>query len=226
MYLNFNIVSKKNKVILVDDHKLFREGLRFVISQLEDFQIVAEAGDGQEFLDLLDKTRPDLVLMDISMPQMDGIEATKIAIEKYPDLKVIALSMFGDEEYYYKMIQVGVKGFILKESGKNELEKAMMDVMAGENYFSQKLLRDIIVNLDKPQAETIRSAGTMLKLTRRENEILKLICCGLSNAEIADRLCLSLRTVEGHKSKLISKTNVKNSISLVMYAIKNNIVEI
>ncbi len=212
--------------MLVDDHKLFREGLRFVISQLDDFEVISEAGDGKEFLDILEKIKPDLVLMDISMPQLDGIEATRIAVEKFPELKVVALSMFGDEEYYYKMIQVGVKGFILKESGKEELEKAMREVIAGENYFSQKLLHDIIVNLDKPRGETLRSVGTNVKLTKRENEILKLICSGLSNAEIADRLCLSLRTVEGHKSNLISKTGVKNSISLVMYAIKNNIVDI
>ncbi|MCK5344574.1 MAG: response regulator transcription factor, partial [Candidatus Heimdallarchaeota archaeon] len=175
-------MSKKHKVILVDDHKLFREGLSFVISQLDDFEVISEAGDGKEFLELLEKLKPDLILMDISMPQLDGIEATRIAVEKFPELKVVALSMFGDEEYYYKMIQVGVKGFILKESGKEELEKAMREVIAGENYFSQKLLHDIIVNLDKPRGETLRSVGTNVKLTKRENEILKLICSGLSNA--------------------------------------------
>ena len=212
--------------MLVDDHKLFREGLKFVISQLNNFEVIAEAGNGKEFLELLEKMKPDLVLMDISMPHMDGIEATRMAVEKYPDLKIIALSMFGDEEYYYKMIQVGAKGFILKESGKNELEKVMNDVSSGESYFSQQLLRDIILNLDKPNVQTLRSQGELVKLTQREIEVLKLICSGLSNAEIADRLYLSLRTVEGHKSKLIGKTGVKNSISLVMYALKNKIVDI
>lgn len=219
-------MKKEYKIILVDDHKLFREGLNFVISQIDEFKVVAEASDGREFLRLIDSTEADLVLMDISMPHVDGIEATKIAMEKYPDLKILALSMFGDEDYYYKMIQVGVKGFILKESGKEELEKAMWEVLNGGNYFSQKLLADIIANLNKPNTGQNRPGSEQVSLTKREKEVLQLICTGLSNAEIADRLFLSLRTVEGHKSKLISKTGVKNSISLVMYAIKNKLVEI
>ena len=219
-------MGKKYRIVLVDDHKLFREGLNFVISQIDDFKVVGEATDGKEFLAMIDDLEADLVLMDISMPNIDGIEATKRALEKYPDLKIVALSMFGDEEYYYKMIQVGVKGFILKESGKDELETALREVLNGENYFSQKLLTNIILNLDKPNTSSIRPAGENIKLTRRETEILNLICTGLSNAEIADKLFLSLRTIEGHKSKLINKTGVKNSISLVMYAIKNKLIEI
>lgn len=219
-------MGKKYRIVLVDDHKLFREGLNFVISQIDDFKVVGEATDGKEFLAMIDDLEADLVLMDISMPNIDGIEATKRALEKYPDLKIVALSMFGDEEYYYKMIQVGVKGFILKESGKDELEKALREVLNGGNYFSQKLLTNIILNLDNPKAGSIRPAGENIKLTRREIEILNLICTGLSNAEIADKLFLSLRTIEGHKSKLIQKTGVKNSISLVMYAIKNKLIEI
>jgi DNA-binding NarL/FixJ family response regulator len=219
-------MSKKYKIIIVDDHKLFREGLNFVINQFEDFKVVAEAADGEAFLKLIEELEVDLVLMDISMPHMDGIEATKQAIEKYPNIKILALSMFGDEEYYYKMIQAGVKGFILKESGKEELEKAIREIIEGENYFSQKLLTDIIMNLDKPNSASARPTGEKIKFTRREIEVLDLICTGLSNAEIADKLFLSLRTIEGHKSKLISKTGVKNSISLVMYALKNKYIEL
>jgi DNA-binding NarL/FixJ family response regulator len=133
--------------------------------------------------------------------------------------------MFGDEEYYYKMIQVGVKGFVLKESGKDELEKAMREILNGENYFSQKLLTDIIMNLDSSSTAP-KSSPDIIKFTRRELEVLDLICTGSSNMEIADQLFLSLRTIEGHKSKLISKTGVKNSIGLVMYALKNRIIEI
>ncbi|MCP4311684.1 MAG: response regulator transcription factor [Bacteroidetes bacterium] len=219
-------MGRKYKIVLVDDHKLFREGLSFVISQFEDLKIVGEASDGKEFLEIIDELEPDLVLMDISMPNMNGIDATSKALEKYPDLKIVALSMFGDEEYYYKMIQAGVRGFLLKESGKDELETAIWEVLKGENYFSQKLLTNIILNLDKPSTGPARRPGETIKLTRRELEILNLICTGLSNAEIADKLFLSLRTVEGHKSKLINKTGVKNSISLVMYAIKNKLVEV
>jgi len=193
---------------------------------MEGFEVVGEASSGKEFLEMLDTTPVDLVLMDISMPGLDGITATALALEKVHDLKIIALTMFCDEEYYYKMIQAGVSGYILKESGKDELATAINTVLAGENYFSQKLLKNIILNLNREK--TIISSGQRqdIKLTNRETEILKLICLGLSNAEISEKLYLSLRTVEGHKSNLIRKTGVRNSVSLVMYALKNNLVEI
>lgn len=219
-------MEKTYKILIVDDHKLFREGLNFVISQMEGCEVVGEASDGREFLNLLDKLSVDIVLMDISMPGLDGIEATTKALEKYPALKVIALTMFCDEEYYYKMIQAGVSGYILKESGKDELANAIYTVINGENYFSQKLLRNIIINLNKAKSFKEATHKQEVKLTPRESEILKLICQGLSNAEISEKISLSLRTVEGHKSNLISKTGVRNSVSLVMYALKNNLVEI
>src|SRR6056297_2257775 len=142
--------NKKYKLMLVDDHKLFRDGLKFVINQMENMEVVAEASNGVEFLKLLDQQEVDLVLMDISMPELDGIEATRQATAKYPGIKILVISMFCDEEYYYQMVQAGVMGFVLKEFGKNELENAINAVINGENYFSQKLLRDIILNLNTP----------------------------------------------------------------------------
>jgi DNA-binding NarL/FixJ family response regulator len=219
-------VDQNYKILIVDDHKLFREGLNFVLSQIEGFEVVGEASNGKEFLDMIDHMKPDVVLMDISMPGLDGIEATSRAIAKHPDLKVIALTMFCDEEYYYKMIQAGVSGYILKESGKDELANAINTVLRGENYFSQKLLRNIIINLNQVKSFKSATLKQEIKLTPRETEILKLICQGLSNTEISEKISLSLRTVEGHKSNLINKTGVRNSVSLVMYALKNNLVEI
>jgi DNA-binding NarL/FixJ family response regulator len=219
-------LEKNHKIILVDDHRLFREGLNFVISQMDGFEVVGEASNGREFLDLIDKVNVDIVLMDISMPGTDGIEATTKALEKLPNLKIIALTMFCDEEYYYKMIQAGVSGYILKESGKDELANAITTVISGENYFSQKLLRNIILNLNTPKSFKNTLHKQDIKLTPRESEILKLICQGLSNAEISEKISLSLRTVEGHKSNLINKTGVRNSVSLVMYALKNNLIDI
>jgi len=221
-----NMESKKNRVILVDDHKLFREGLKFVIQQMDNMEVVAEASNGKEFLEILENQEVDLVLMDIAMPELNGIEATKQAVEKYPGIRILVLSMFCDEEYYFQMIQAGVMGFVLKEVGKNELEEAIAAVLRGENYFSQKLLRDIIMNLNNPTQKQKAPVESKVDLTKRELEVLKLICEGLSNSQIADKLFISLRTVEGHKSNLISKTGVKNSISLVMYALKNKLVEI
>jgi DNA-binding NarL/FixJ family response regulator len=219
-------LEKTYKILLVDDHKLFREGLNFVITQMDGFEVVGEASNGKEFLELIDIINADIVLMDISMPGADGIEATARALEKYPDLKIIALTMFCDEEYYYKMIQAGVSGYILKESGKDELANAINTVISGENYFSQKLLRNIILNLNNTRTFKSTSQKQDIKLTPRETEILKLICQGLSNTEISEKISLSLRTVEGHKSNLISKTGVRNSVSLVMFALKNNLVNI
>ncbi|MCF8346299.1 MAG: response regulator transcription factor [Bacteroidales bacterium] len=217
--------TKPHKIIVVDDHKLFRDGLMFVIKQMDNLEVIAEASNGIEFLEVIETHKPDLVLMDISMPELDGIKATQLATERYPGIKILAISMYCDEEYYYQMIQAGVMGFVLKESGKNELETAINAVLNGENYFSQKLLREIIVNMNSPSKSKKHQQTTDDNLTKRELEVLQCIAEGLSNAQIAEKLFISIRTVEGHKSNLISKTGVKNTISLVMYALKNNLVE-
>jgi DNA-binding NarL/FixJ family response regulator len=218
--------KKKYKIILVDDHKLFRDGLKFVINQIDDLEVVAEASNGNEFLEILKTQEVDIVLMDISMPELDGIQATKMANELYPGIKILVISMFCDEEYYYQMVKAGVMGFVLKESGKNELEEAIKAVLSGETFFSQKLLRDIIFNLHEPSTIKSTHKDHDFVLTKRESEILKNICEGYSNTQIAEKLFISIRTVEGHKSNLINKTGVKNTISLVMYALKNNLVNL
>ncbi|MCK4922738.1 MAG: response regulator transcription factor [Bacteroidales bacterium] len=212
--------------MLVDDHKLFREGIRFVINQMDNINVVDEASNGKELLEILETKKTDLILMDISMPEIDGVEATRIVTQKYPTIKILALSMFCDQEYYFKMINAGVMGFVLKESGKDELEEAIRTILNGENYFSQKLLRDIIMNINQPIKKDKPRYEEEISFTKREVEVLNYICQGMSNSEIADKLFLSIRTVEGHKSNLISKTGVKNTINLVMYALKNHLVEI
>jgi len=218
---------KKSKICIVDDHKLFRDGLKFLIDQMDTIEVVSEASNGREFLEILDEDQAiDLVLMDISMPELNGVEATKEAIAKRPGLKILVLSMYGDEEYYYEMIHAGAQGFVLKQSGANELETAIQSVLHGENYFSQKLLRDIIININGPKPASDNARGESASLTKRELEILRLICEGLTNAQIAERLYLSIRTVEGHKSNIISKTGVRNTIGLMMYALKNKLIEI
>ncbi len=213
----------KIKVFLVDDHKIFREGLKNLIELEEVGEIVGEAGNGKDFLDRLETIQPDLVLMDISMPVLNGIETTKLALEKYPDLKIIALSMHGDEEYYYKMIEAGVKGFLLKDGGIKEIERAIYAVHEGDSYFSHELLRRIITNINKPAKKEKEEAEL---LTKREIEVLHEICNGLTNDEIAEKLFISAQTVKGHRSSLLSKTNCRNSASLVMYAIKHKLIEL
>lgn len=220
------MTKRKHGIVIVDDHKIFRDGLKFVINQMDDLEVIGEASNGNEFLSIIEKKGADLVIMDISMPQLNGIEATKSAVALYPGIKILVLSMFCDEEYYFQMVQAGVMGFVLKESGKDELEDAIRAVLSGETYFSQNLLRDIIVNFHSPGKQAKEQKEQDYNFTKRESEILKLICEGYSNNQIADKLFISIRTVEGHKSNLISKTGVKNTISLVMYALKKNLINL
>src|SRR5664279_4154425 len=140
-------MSKSIKIVIVDDHGLFRNGLKLLLNTTQLVQVVGEASNGVEFLDLIKSGLPDIVLMDIDMPVMDGIEATRRAIGLYPDLKIITLSMFGEDEYYYKMIDAGVKGFLLKNSDISELKQAIQQVNAGKTYFSEELLLSMLRNI-------------------------------------------------------------------------------
>ena len=217
-------MDKKLKVYIVDDHDMFREGVKVLLNSSNNLEIIGEARNGKEFLDKLDSISPDVVLMDISMPVMDGIEATKKALERNPSLNIMALSMFGDEEYYFKMVNSGVKGFVLKSSGIHELENAINEVANGESYFSGELLRQIIVNINKEKAEMLKSDNQLL--SSRETEVLKLISNGLSNEEIADKLNISVTTVKSHRANLLAKTGCNNTASLVMYAIKHKLIAV
>lgn len=217
---------KKLRIYIVDDHKLFREGLKLLLSTQDFVHYIYEASNGRDFIENLSFVDCDLVLMDIEMPEMNGIEATEQALRIRPDLKVIVLSMYGDEQYYYKMVDVGVKGFVLKNSGIEKVIAAIRAVAAGENYFSEELLVNILNNMrdggqHKPEPETPDN-----EISERELEILYHVCLGLSNQEIADKLFISKRTVDKHRANLLSKTGCRNTAALVMYAIKNKMINI
>jgi DNA-binding NarL/FixJ family response regulator len=216
-------MGKKIKIVIVDDHSIFRDALKFVLAQSEDLTVIAEASNGLEFLDIIDSYDPDIVLMDIAMPVMNGVEATKEALKRYPDLKIIALSMYGDDMYYFKMLEAGAQGFVLKESGSDELIKAIHTVANGDSYFSNHILCNIIRDFAHEDKSPNEPERKQIKLSKRESEVLELICAGYSNIEIAAKLGISKRTIEGHRSSLISKTGAKNSIHLVLFAMKNNI---
>lgn len=205
------------KAIIVDDHKIFRESLAYLLANQTNLEVLAQANNGWEFVDILKLEKPDIVLLDIEMPVMDGIEATRRAISMYPDIKILVLSMHNDEEFYSSMIDLGVKGFILKEADSLEVKRAIEEVLGGSLYFSQ----DLLINLLKKRKDTVQ-----FDLTQREKEVLAMIAKGHSNAEIAERLFISARTVEKHRAELLLKTESKNSISLVVYAIKNGLVSI
>ena len=216
-------LTEKPNIIIVDDHLIFRQGLKSIITLENIANVIGEASNGIELIQLLTHLKPDVVLMDIDMPHMNGLGATEKAIEIMPDLKIIAFSMFSDEEYYYKMIDRGVKGFILKTSGINELENAIQNVMMGDSYFSNELLRKIITHYGRT---TTTKSSNHDNLTGREIEVLQQICLGLSTDEIAEKLFISPKTVKSHKSNLLEKTVCKNTPALILFAIKNKLVEI
>ncbi len=219
-------MNKKITVILVDDHRMFRDGLKHLLVGEDIADVIGEASTGKEFLNLIEQSMPDLVLMDIEMPELNGIDATKIATEKYPDLKVLALTMSSEQVYYQNMISAGAKGFILKTSGIEELKKAIFEVSKGESYFSSELLRQIILTMEKGQNEPKTSSYTDNLLSKRELEVLENICVGLTTDEIAEKLFLSPKTIKGYRTNILTKTACNNTASLVMYSIKNNLVDI
>lgn len=209
------------RIALVDDHTLFRNGLRGLLERCAGHRVVGEAGGGEEFLALLDNgLEADVVFMDFSMPGIDGAQTTERALAKRPELKIITLSMYGDESYYSRMVEAGARGFLLKDSDLNDVIEAIETVAAGGSYFSPQLLSSLAGRM------RTREAVADEPLSSREREILVAVCRGLSNQEIAEELFISKRTVDKHRANILEKTGCKNTASLVVYAIRNRIVEI
>jgi DNA-binding NarL/FixJ family response regulator len=197
---------------------MFRESLIDILSIKNIAKVIGEASNGLELVALLEKLKPNIILMDVAMPEMDGIEATKKALEKYPDSKVIALSSFGDEKYYYSMLEAGAKGFVIKNAGIVELQNAIVEVAKGGNWFSSELIQKIVIKLNdkyinKPQQ----------LLTGREIEIITCICECYTNEQISEKLNISQDTVKWHRANILIKTEASNTAGLVIYAIKNKI---
>jgi DNA-binding NarL/FixJ family response regulator len=212
---------EKIRIILADDHQLFRNGLKMLLETLPEFEIAGEASNGNEFLAVLKNCSADIALVDINMPEMDGVEACRKGLKMCPSLAVIALSMYGEEDYYYKMVDAGARGFLLKDSDISDVREAILAVKKGGSYFSQELLHHVIQRIKHRETET-KSAN----LSKREKEILEKICEGLSNQEIAEALFISKRTVDKHRANLLGKTGSKNTASLILFAIKNKLIEI
>jgi DNA-binding NarL/FixJ family response regulator len=210
-------MAGKTKIMIVEDHDIFRSGLKRVIEEIKGLELVGEAENGANFLKILPKANPDIVLMDIKMPVMDGIEATEKAIKLRPSLKILALTIYGEEEYLYTMIQKGIAGFLLKNTSISELEKAIKMVSEGHQYFSPEISELFAKRIkDDPSSKLI--------LTHKEKDVLRLLCLGYSSTDIAKSLFLSKRTVEGYRGRLLQKTDQTNTINLVIYAFKHNLV--
>ncbi|PLX19505.1 MAG: DNA-binding response regulator [Salinivirgaceae bacterium] len=208
------------QAFIVDDHAIFRQGLTLMLNKINNIKVIGEAENGREFIESLEKYNPDLIFLDIKMPEMDGIEAAKEAFKLKPSLKIIVMTMFEEPAYFNKMVDLGVQGFLLKNAEMMEIRKAITRVIEGDTYFSEYLLKKI-----KEEGMTDEEKVS-IKFSKREKEVLDQLCMGLSNQEIAEKLFISPRTVDGHRANLLSKTNSKNTVSLVLFAVKNNLVEL
>ncbi len=203
-------------IAIVDDHEMFREGLVLVLSQVDEINIVGDFNSGSSFLNALGELDVDIVLMDIKMEGINGIETTQKAKTIKPDLKVIAVTMFVEDSYYMQMINAGAHGFVLKKAGKYELAQAIQEVDKGGNYFSQEILQKLAFKAISGKEEKDN------QLSAREAEVLQLICKGFSTKEISESLFISQKTVEVHRSNILKKSDQKNIAQLVIWAIKNN----
>ena len=199
-------MENKFSVIIVDDHEIFRNGLKMAIESLEYAEVVAMASDGQEFLYLLDIYKPDIIFMDIKMPIMNGIEATTLALQKNPNLNIIAISTYDDEDCVDSMLNAGIKGFLLKNARKEKIDNAMLSIIAGGSYFSNEIKRC----LNSKKDDLVK-----INLTEREIEILKLISSGYNTKQISKTININEGTVEQHRNNMIKKNNCSNMFELI-----------
>lgn len=216
---------KAIKLAIADDHELFRKGLIAMLSKVPDFKFVVEASNGQDLLEKLVRNKPDLVIMDLHMPVMDGMQASEIILNRYGKIKIIVLSMLEEDHFVLHMLEKGVHGYLLKDTNTDEVEKAIRRVLKDGYYYSDfvsKIMHRKMLNRNVVRGPLL--VGSLQQtLTTREKEVLSLLCDGLSTTEISERLFISARTVEGHRQRILEKTNTKNTASAVAYAYRNNL---
>jgi len=207
------------RIVLADDHAMFRQGIKNILEGTEDLEVIGEAGDGLKLLELFKKVTPDMVILDISMPNLRGIEATREIKIIAPDAKVLILTMHRDKEYVYSAIAAGAEGYLLKEDADTELFAAVEKIRQGDHYISPLLSGELTYELIQAQQKGQLTPPSD-PLTTREREVLKLIAEGFSNKEIADLLYISIRTIENHRANIMRKLKIKQTANLVKYAIR------
>ncbi len=217
-------MSEKTKLLLVDDHEIVRAGLRMLLMAEEDMEIVGEAGSGEEALTLMRETAPDVVLMDVAMPGMSGVEATRRIKRMRPQTAVLALTMHEDEAYFFQMLEAGASGYVPKRAAADDLVSAIRAVREGNVFLYPSLARLLVEDyLNKGRSDETRGADP---LTPREREVLVLIAEGLTNREIADKLVISVKTVDRHRENIMRKLNLHKRVDLVKYAIEKGLISV
>ncbi len=210
------------KVLLADDHQIVRDGIKLMLEPQVGIDVVAEAENGTEIEHLISDNHIDVAIMDINMPEMDGIAATRLIKDKFPDVKVLALSMSNDDSHIRQMIQAGASGYIMKSAGRQELTKAIYEVMEGRQYFSDQATQSIMMDLVKNKGKS--TSPEPIHITEREKEVLEMIVKEYTNQEIAEKLYISPRTVDAHRRNLLQKTGARNTAGLVRYAFEHGLV--
>jgi len=215
---------QKIKIILVDDEVLFRKGIYFLLQREENIEIIFEASNGDELINYLKKNdaHPDIILMDLKMPLLNGVEATKIIRNDFPEIKIIALTSYNTDSFISNMIKIGASSYLLKNATPTEMISTINQVFEKGFFYNETIFE--IINRQNISNFKPKSQFTEISLTTREREVLELICQQMSAVEIAEKLFISTRTVEGHRNNLLLKTEAKNIAGLVVFAIQNNIV--
>jgi DNA-binding NarL/FixJ family response regulator len=217
-------MTSKHRIVLVEDHTILREGLRSLLREHDNLQVVGEAADGRSGIRLTLSQKPDLVLMDLSMPKMNGFEAIREIKKTEPDIKIIALTVHNTEEYILMTLQAGADGYVLKDATHDELIMAIRQVLSGKRFLSPSVSGKVIEGYLEGKKNT-HFTSPMDSLTHREREVLKLIAEGHKNKDVAEFLCISLKTVEKHRANLMRKLDLHNTSALTLYAVKKGLVE-
>lgn len=214
----------KIRILLADDHALIRSGIATLLQGNADFSIIGEAKDGEEAVQKAKELNPDVVVIDLSMPKLSGVEATKIIKKKFPNIRVLVLTMHENEEYVYQILKSGAGGYVLKSAGKEELSSAIRAVARGEKFFSPRVSQIMAEGyLRRAEEDELIRRQEDVPLTRREKEILALVANGLTNQQIADQLYISPRTVDTHRTNIMQKLDIHDVVNLVRYAIEHGI---
>jgi DNA-binding NarL/FixJ family response regulator len=217
------MVEGKIKVVIVEDHKLFREGLKSLLSDKADLEVVGEAGDGLEAIRIVKKCRPELMLLDLSMPKMNGISVMKEIKNQFPDTKIMALTIHESDQYVLEAFEAGADGYCLKDAGRNELMVAVESVLLGKRYISPSISENVLEGYMSGRKK-LKSKTSWDTITQREREVLKLLGEGFQNKEISDMLHISVKTVEKHRANIMNKLDLHNAAALTAFAIEHGLV--